>query len=535
MSKPIYILGHKNPDTDSIVSAIAYSEYKKRCGENTIACRIGGVSSDTEYLLELFGYNEPLRIFSAKCTINEIDYDDAILVSKDITINEALSKILKSETRTLFVSDKTKQLEGVLSLSNLNSIWNASEKELTKLLKTASLKNITKCLKAKVLNKPNNFRINGSLELTPVNETMIHEDDIIVTANKKRFEEAIKANAGMIILVGNFDIYKQYEKEIIKKDITVIKTTLTPFNISRLIYQAPTIEHIMIKADKVVCAYSGETIDECLHRISKSRYRLYPILDENNEVIGALSRYHLVNFEKKKLILVDHNEAKQSIDDIEYGEVLEIVDHHRIGGFKSDNPINISTYVVGATATIIATKFFRNNMKMEKPLAGILLGAILSDTMNFNSPTTTSIDKEVASKLQAIVKVDSEELYKQLILHSESLLNKKSIDILYDDYKEFEINGIKFGISQAVCKNAQEYLSIKDNIKSSLDESCKTKQFALMICMFTLPTGDGSFVIASGDKATIIDEIYPNRINGFVKKLVSRKKQLLPEIIKRLS
>ena len=533
----IYVIGHKNPDADSIVSAIAYSEYLKTKGKNVIAGRIGPVTSDVEYLLERFKYEEPLHLYTAKSIINDIDYDKVVLVSKDITIAEALNKLLNTVTKTIIVVDKKKNLVGLLSLSNLNRLWAAEDEELIKLLKTASFENIVKILKAEIINKAKSFNINGYVELAPVEEEDIHEGDIVVTSlvNKRRFKQAIKAKAGLIIIVGN-NKDESLIAQAKKNGINIIKTDLNILKISKLIYQSVTIDQLMITAEKVNSVSINETVDVCLARISKSRFRSYPILDENGKVVGSLSRYHLNNYKRKQLILVDHNETKQSIDDIEHGEVLEIIDHHRIGDFESSNPITITTKAVGATASIIANMFFDNDFKISKNLAGLLLGAILADTLNLNSPTTTSIDKEIAKKLEKISDVNGKKLYEEMLKHGESLQSKKSIDILYDDYKEYNINGNKIGIAQAICKSKDEYLAVKDAIEVALEEACKSKQSDLLICMLTNPTGSGSYLIAKGNKANIIEEIYPDRReNFFISKLMSRKKQLLPDIIRELS
>ena len=274
-----------------------------------------------------------------------------------------------------------------------------------------------------------------------------------------------------------------------------------------------------------------DTVDEASKKIAKSRHRSYPVLDDEQRVVGAISRYHLFNYQKKQFILVDHNEKKQSIDDIDEAIVLEIVDHHRFGGFKTDSPINITTMPVGATSTIVADKFFTDNMKIPKKLAGLLLGAIVSDTMNFKSPTTTNLDIEVAKKLEKLSGVSPNELSKKMIENSESLLNKRHIEIVYNDFKEFSIEGNKVGLAQAVCKSKDEYIKLKDDLQRYLDDACKSGGYDLMVAMLTNPNGSGSYLIYSGDRKAIIDETFTMNNESFVKNLVSRKKQLLPEII----
>ena len=536
MNNPIYITGHKNPDTDAIVSSIAYAEYKKLHGFNAIAGRVGPVRSDTEYLLERFHFEDPLHMYTAKCTIREIEYDKAVIVSKDITIREALNKLIKTASKTVFVTDKKRHLEGIVSLSNLNELWTANDKYLSKVLKTVTFENIIKTLRAEVLNEADCFEVSGEVEIAPTLDSEVHKGDIVITASERVFKQALKEQAGLIIIIGHFDTFEKCKDMMKKANVNVVKTNLSALKISKLIYQAPSIECVMVKGDGVVTVNNNETVDSCLNKISKSRFRSYPILDENKAVVGSISRYHLNNYKKKQLILVDHNEKKQSIEDIDFGEVIEVVDHHRLGDLTTNNPITITTQVVGATATIIANKFLDEDLEIDEKLAGLLLGAILSDTMNFTSPTTTEIDVRTAKILEDISGEEANELYEEMAKHGDSLLNRRSIDVLYEDYKEFVINGFKVGISQATCKDSDEFYAVKDSIKTALEDNCKTATLDLMICMMTDIYGAGSYVLAAGNKHDIVYELYNDYDeNKLVSKLVSRKKQMLPSIIEALS
>ena len=536
MNNPIYITGHKNPDTDAIVSSIAYAEYKKLHGFNAIAGRVGPVRSDTEYLLERFHFEDPLHMYTAKCTIREIEYDKAVIVSKDITIREALNKLIKTASKTVFVTDKKRHLEGIVSLSNLNELWTANDKYLSKVLKTVTFENIIKTLRAEVLNEADCFEVSGEVEIAPTLDSEVHKGDIVITASERVFKQALKEQAGLIIIIGHFDTFEKCKDMMKKANVNVVKTNLSALKISKLIYQAPSIECVMVKGDGVVTVNNNETVDSCLNKISKSRFRSYPILDENKAVVGSISRYHLNNYKKKQLILVDHNEKKQSIEDIDFGEVIEVVDHHRLGDLTTNNPITITTQVVGATATIIANKFLDEDLEIDEKLAGLLLGAILSDTMNFTSPTTTEIDVRTAKILEDISGEEANELYEEMAKHGDSLLNRRSIDVLYEDYKEFVINGFKVGISQATCKDSDEFYAVRDSIKTALEDNCKTATLDLMICMMTDIYGAGSYVLAAGNKHDIVYELYNDYDeNKLVSKLVSRKKQMLPSIIEALS
>ena len=533
MDNPIYIIGHKNPDSDAIISAIAYSEYKKALGIKTIAARIGSINNESEYLLERFGFEEPLRLYTARSLLKEIAMDKPYLVSKKMTMKDALDICLKQENRGLIVANEKLELEGVVSLDDLTYMWTKSDKELESIIKKIDLDNVTEIMQGDLIIRGSRG-LGGKIHIFPSLKSRVELDSIVVTRNEDdKMKYALGLGATMLIVVTSSPISKKIIQLAKDTDTTIIATALTPLSVTRLIYQLPAIEHVMAKKDQVEYFLDNETVQEASKKIANSRHRSYPVLDEEGKVVGALSRYHLFNYRKKQLILVDHNEFKQSIDDIEDGEVLEIVDHHRLGGFKSDNPINILTMSVGSTTSIVAHKFIETKIAISKELAGLMLGAIISDTMNFKSPTTTNFDIEIANKLEEISEVKADELSKQMIEHGESLLSKRFIQIVYDDFKEFNIDGLKVGLAQAMCKSKQEFETIKNDLQNYLNDSCKSGSYQLMIIMLTNPNGSGSYVLASGDKSYLLNEMFNYKmLDNYVPGLVSRKKQLLPEVIR---
>ena len=532
---PIYVIGHRNPDTDAIVSAIAYARYKKELGINAVAARIGPVSSETEYLLDRFNFDDPVKMYTAKSILKEIDMDKATIASKDMTMKDALDKTLKLSNRGLIVADKTKHLQGLVSLDDLTYMWTKSDEELESIIKTIKLEDIVKIMKGEMLLK-GDHGLSGKMHIFPNLKSRVDVDSIVITRNMdEEIIYCLDKGAKLLIIATSSPVSKKVLSKAKKEGASIITTTMTPLSITRLIYQTPAIEQVMAKKDHIEYFTEDETVDEASKKIAKTRHRSYPVLDDNGRVVGAISRYHLFNYQKKQFILVDHNEIKQTIEDIEAGEVLEIVDHHRLGGFESDNPINIITMPVGATSTIVAKMFFDGNMTIDKDLAGVMLGAIISDTMNFKSPTTTSVDIDIANRLENIVGIKSDELSKAMIEHSESLLNKRMIEIVYNDFKEFNIDGNKVGLSQATCRSKSEYLVLKDDLKKYMEDSCKSGGYELMVTMLTNPNGSGSHLVTAGGKESTVNEIYGKHLqDGFVAGLVSRKKQLLPDLLKNL-
>ena len=532
---PIYVIGHKNPDSDSIISAIAYAEYKRKQGKNCIAARIGSLNNETEYLLERFKYEDPIRLYSARSNLSEIDIDKVNVVSKDLTMKEALDICLKQKNRSLIVADKQKHLQGIVSLDDLTYMWTKTDKQLESIIKNIRIDNVIKILNGKQIIKGSRL-LSGKVHIFPTLKSNVELDSIVVTRNEDdKMKYSLGLGAAMLIVVTSSPISKTILKLAKDTDTTIIVTSITPLSVTRLIYQIPTIEHVMQKVDKVEHFNINSTVQDVSKKIAKSRHRSYPVLDEEGKVVGAISRYHLFNYHKKQLILVDHNEYKQSIDEIEDGEILEIIDHHRFGGFESDYPISITTLPAGSTATIVANKFFDSNIKLDKNLAGLLLGAIVSDTMNLKSPTVTKLDIEIAKKLEKYSGVSANELSKDMIKHTDSILTKKFIQIVYDDFKEFNFDGIKVGLAQSLCSTNDEFKAIKKDLQQYLNDCAKSGSYDLLAIMLTNPNGSGSYVLTAGDKAHLLDDIFANKQNhDYINGLVSRKKQLLPKVIKAI-
>ena len=538
MSKePVYVIGHKNPDTDSIVAAIAYAKYKETLGTPAIAGRLGGVNSETEYLLKRFGFDEPVNIFTAKRIIKEIDIDDSYLVDKELTIKEALDLMVAGSNRSIFVASKTKELEGVIATDDFTTIWTSSDEKLKELVAKAKFKDIVKTLQAEIIYEDAHFLCDGTVDFYPTYETPIHKKAIVVTNNSPEIQRhCLNEKIALLIIVGESWIDDVTLKKAKENHVSVIATPLAPLNVSQLIFQVASIENIMTHKDKVISFSTRDTVDEASYKMSKSRFHAYPVLNHKGQIVGSIGRYHLLNTKKKKFILVDHNEMSQSINDIEHGEIVEIVDHHRFGGLETNNPVAITTMVVGATCTIVALKYAQSHLNLDKNMAGLLLGGIIADTMNFRSPTTTATDVEVAKDLSKIAGVAIEELSEGLINARESILSKRNIEIVYNDFKEFEIHNLKVGLSQTQIKTKEEFYQLKDKMSAYLDEICTMNKYDLLMVMFTFSNGSGSYLLAAGPHENIVKAAFGPLMDdeGYAAEVVSRKKQVLPTIIKHL-
>ena len=309
---------------------------------------------------------------------------------------------------------------------------------------------------------------------------------------------------------------------------------MTALECSQIIFQSPSVKEVMTK--DVIVFKSTETVEEASNRMAKTRFRTYPVLNEKDQVINAISRFHLFNYEKKRFILVDHNEVTHSVNDLEFGEIIEIIDHHRFGGIETTRPINIIAKTVGATSTIIAQQYILNKVDLSKEMAGLLLGAIISDTLSLKSPTTTEDDIEMARRLSAISKISVDQLSKEMVKSSDSILNKTHIELLYDDFKEFRIDDYRVAIGQSQCKDSSEFFKIKDEFLKFLNEVVITQQYDLLLIMFTDPLGTGSHFLYTGKKSWVVYEGFQDvLVDSFATNIISRKKQVLPIIIETIT
>ena len=536
MKKPIYVTGHKNPDSDSICSAIAYSNYKNLCGFNTIPVRLGELNNESKYILNKFHFEIPQLIHTAKCTLREIDKDDALLIHKDATMKEALDLIIKRKNKCAFVVNEESKLEGILSISNLTHLWIADEDILADLMSRTSLHNVLETCEATLLfDAP--FKPNGKVHLLPSlgQNTKIEEGTIVIVGNHPDVQRAvIEQNAALVVICGENWVDSITLSIAKERNVPIIHTPLSAITIAKTIYQSPCIDEVMTK--EVIFFRNSETVDGASKRIAKTRFRTYPVLDENDKVVGAISRYHLFNYEKKKFILVDHNEKSQSVNDLEFGEVIEIVDHHRLGGIITQTPIQFVNQIVGSTCTIVYNLYKQSHIELSKQYASLLLAGIISDTMYLKSPTTTQIDIDAVEELKEITQIDTDELAKELVQTAPSILKKSYLELMYEDFKEFRIHDSKVAIGQIVCVNSNEYYQIKDNFLNYLNEQNIQLRYDLILMLFTKPTGEGSHFLYTGDKSWAIDEGFKTiLVDDFAPHFISRKKQVLPLVIEALN
>jgi len=535
----IYITGHRNPDTDSICSAIAYAEFKNKTGKiPAVPIRLGEINRETQFVLNYFNAEMPELITTVKTQVSDLDIDLVAPISPDISLKMAWAIMKKNDIKTLPVIDENDRLAGVASVSNLASsyldIWDNSI--LAK--SNTTLENILDTLSAKCVYRPDEpFKITGKVIVASMHpdsmKEVIEEGDIAICGDREDSQRLIiNSKACLLIITGNYVPAEDIIELAKTIGCTIILTPFDTFTASRLITQSIPISYVMSR--KNVLSFNTEDfIDDIKYTMLETRYRSYPVLDENNKVIGSVSRYHLISQNRKKIILLDHNERTQSVLGLEDAEILEIIDHHRIADVQTGLPIYFRNEPVGSTSTIVASIFFENGIRPSKNVAGLLCAAIISDTLLLKSPTATLVDDLTLKRLAQIADLNVEEFAKEMFKAGTSLEGKTAKEIFFQDFKVFSLNNFKVGVSQVGTMYIESFDLLKGDMINLMTKKAKDSGFDLILLMLTDILNGGSLLIAAGEHTEIVSKAFNVSLtnNGvYIPGLVSRKKQVIPPI-----
>lgn len=525
----LHIIGHKNPDTDSICAALAYANLKNKLGYDARAYRIGDLNEETMYILKKLKQNAPEYLSSAKNRLYEIEFDQPLLVHKSDTIKYAWNKIKESRAKSLTVIDDHQHLEGMVSMSDLSRFLMREYAEFPEFMKSATLKDIAETIGASILVHPNAFQNNGLVHFLSVVQDMKDvKDSIVVSHSHEVCRKCLEQKPACLILLNITDCDELLERAK-QLHVAVLRSTHSIIHIAREIYQAIPVTVLM--STNTVTFDSKSFVDDVYNRISKTRFRSYPVLNEENKVIGQVSRYHLLASEKKRFVLVDHNEFTQSIDDLESGEVTEIIDHHRIGNVETTHPIMFRNQIVGSTCTMITNLYREENVEIDSQTASLLLSGILSDTMNFQSPTTTDIDRRCAEELSKKSGIKMSEYAKEIFAITATIHGKSYSEILYHDFKEYSIQNYSVAIGQINISDLKEVYAIEKEFTEYMSMINNVNTFDLMMMCFTKVDGSGSYMIAVGKIQEVIKEAFKDELKEhFLKGIMSRKKQIVPKL-----
>lgn len=539
----IRVIGHKNPDTDSICSAVAYAWLKNHTDEGTYEPRrAGDISRETAFVLNHFGVDVPRLSVDMRPNISNIDIRQEPGVDGGMSMRKAWQRMNERHIDTLVITDEDNNLEGLISVKD---IANANMEIFnTSVLGDArtSYSNILEVLDGKMLiGDPDGFVTGGNLHVGTSPEAMaelVKPGDVVMVSNRYEAQMcAIDYGAQCIVVCMDAAVPDILLKRAKDSGCTVITTHYDTYAASRLITMAAPIGHFCVSKD-LVTFHLNTPIEEARRVMASLRHRYFPILDEEGKYCGVVSRRNLLNMHRKKVIIVDHNEMSQAVDGLSEAEVLEIIDHHRIGTMETSGPVYFRNEPVGCTSTIIYSMFREKNVEIPKKIAGLMLSAILSDTMMFHSPTCTMFDKAAAQDLASIAGEDINEYGTKMFEAGEDLTGRTAEDVLYTDFKEFAIGKFTIAVGQGFYMSRKAYDCatglISGILENELEHSGKDMLFYLVT---SIPDQSSRLLYAGKYAGEVIFEAFGKKSeNGMVilDGVVSRKKQFIPPVRERL-
>ena len=544
MDNPVYVFGHRNPDTDSICSAICYARLKTLLtGKEHIAKRAGHLNEETQYVLSKNEVSIPEYIKDVRPQVRDVDIHIIEGVSEDISMKAAYHYMKENNTVTLPILSNG-ELEGLITLGDISkSYFDVYDSNILSVAHT-SMQNIVDTLDATVITGDIGQIVDkGKVVIATANPDMmeqyIEEGDIIILGNRYDAQVcAVEMNARCIVICEGVNVSKTIIKVAQENNCMIITTEYDTYTVARLINQSLPIRFYMTPKEKMIKFKITDYIEDIEDTMAKRRFRDFPILDENGKYIGMISRRNLLKHGKKKLILVDHNEKSQAVFGVETAEILEIIDHHRLGSIQTMTPVFFRNQPLGCTSTIIGLMYEENGLIPEKTIAALLCSAIISDTLILKSPTCTQVDIDICKKMAQIANIDIESYGREMFKAGSNLVGRTSEELFARDFKKFSVNDIVIGVGQVNCMTKEETDMVRQPMIDYLSGDLSKMGLDMAFFMITNVLTESSEVICFGNNSTqIITNSFSTVSDGNVvslKGVVSRKKQLLPAIMEEL-
>ena len=540
MSDLVYVSGHRNPDTDSICSAIAYSYLLNATNKyNAVPVRLGEINRETEYVLKRFGVEHPVLLKTVKQKVEDLNYDKVTVFSKDLTLKTAWFLLKQQNLKSAPILDEHGQLLGLLSTSNIiEGYMDQWDSEVLKKAKTP-VENVIDTLEANVIYLNESLKVvEGDIHIAAMSgseaKKRIHENDVVIVGGDRSddLEELISVKPSLIVLTGSLTADENVVKKCEEQGISIISTPFNTYQTSQQIVQAIPVEYVMIKGD-IKTFSTDDTLDYMKEVMSETRYRGYPVIDLNNRCVGSISRFALLKGLRKKVILVDHNERGQSIPGIEEADILEIVDHHRVADIQTVGPLLFRGEPVGSTATIVTKIFDELDVEMPSHIAGLLLGAVVSDTLLFKSPTCTPVDTKIAKKLAEIAGVDIQEFAMEMFKAGTSLVGKTVDEIFNQDFKKFSFDNLQVGVAQVNSMDIEGFLPYKKDMLDYMNKFAEDNNLEFTLLLLTDIINANSEIFVGGPRPELVEKAFNVQLTecqGTLAGVISRKKQVVPAI-----
>lgn len=529
-----YIFGHKNPDSDSICSAIGVSSLKNTLKQNSKAYRLGELNKETEFILDKFSVDAPPLLENVKIQVKDLNIDKTEPITLDKSILHAYNKMKENRVATLPIISDDGRIKGVLTMKDIAINFISSE---NRNLKT-SIKNILRDMKGILLCGDDELLIDGeilsmSLYYKTIKKIVLLNDRSIAILgdNYDNIKIAIEKRIQLILITSDRRLPEDLITLAKENGVPIISVPIDTYETTRKLSLCNYVSSIMI-SKKIIRFKAKHYLEEVKEDISTFKFANYPVVDAEKKYIGMLNRSHILNPRKKKCIMVDHNEYGQSVVGLKEADVTEIIDHHKIGDIKTTTPISFKNMPVGSTCSIVYSLFTQKSIDIPRPVAGLLISGIISDTMYFKSPTTTDFDRSAVAGLNEILKIDLDSYAQEMFMAGSSLEGQSIKDIVLKDLKEFDIEGYKVSISQVFTLNINEIMENKVKYLEFIDSLHDINVNHITLLVITDILQEGSYIMYKVGNESIIAKIADEKLEQgfFMKGVVSRKKQLIPQL-----
>lgn len=539
-TKKVYVVGHKNPDTDSICSAIAYANLKRKItGEEYTARRAGEISEETSYILNRFGVEPPALLSSVNLQVKDMDIHKVKGVPGNLSIKEVWKTMKENNMKSMPITQED-ELEGLITIGDIaTSYMEVYDNHILAKART-QYRNIAMTLDGEVITgNEHGYFITGKVVIAAASpdlmENFIEKDDLVIVGNRYETQLcAIEMDASCLVISQGSKVSRTIQKMAEERDIVIISTPHDTFTAARLINQSIPVKYFMTK-DNLTMFRTNELVDDVKEVMTKKKYRDFPVIDKKGRFVGFISRRRLMTARKKQVILVDHNEKAQAVDGIEEAEIQEIIDHHRLGSLETMGPVFFRNQPVGCTATIINQMYQEAGVEIDPTTAALLCSAIISDTLMFRSPTCTELDRRTAETLARTADIDIEELAKNMFDAGSNLKEKTPEEICFLDFKQFSTNDVAFGVGQVNSMNEEELREIKEKVATCLENVRQRHGLDIIYFMLTNIIEESTELLACGHDARNIIlsafDLPEDEETLTLKGVVSRKKQLVPAIM----
>ena len=539
-TRSVYVIGHKNPDTDSICSAIGYTELKNKLNQGGYkAKRAGHVSPETKFILDYFNVTPPEYLGDVKLRVKDIDVHFYNGVEPGISLKRAWEQMGEQSVVTIPIV-QNKKLKGLITLGDITKAYmNVFDNEIIGAAHTPYCNIVDTLDGDMVVGNMEDTIDSGKVLISAANpdlmEDYIEKGDLVILGNRYESQlSAIEMGAQCIIVCEGALVSKTITNLAEAKGCTIIRTPYDTYTVARLINQSMPISHFM-KSSGLVTFTREDYIDDIRDIMAKKRFRDFPVLDKDGNFHGMISRRNLLDVKRRKIILVDHNERSQAVDGLEDADILEIIDHHRIGSLETINPVYFRNQPVGCTSTIVYQMYKEQNVKIDPPIAGLLCSAILSDTLVFRSPTCTPVDKAAAEELAKIAGIDIEPYAIQMFTAGSNVLSKSPEEIFYQDFKQFTAGEVVFGVGQITAMTNEELSQIRQKLEPYIEQVYRDNKLPMFFFMLTNIIEESTELLYKGDGAfQIVKEAFSLSGEGdrvLLPGVVSRKKQLIPALV----